>query len=161
LSLGLVAVATLVVSALERGTEIPDASAVYLVAVVIVGSVAGTMAALGTAVVAFVTYDLLFTEPRFSLVVSDSSELLNLVVVLIVALAVGRLAALGRERASEADRRQVSGVHEAVDGHVRDTHHLGHLGDREKVHVRQFVRHSCPCSCGHVVSDPVCWLSAV
>jgi two-component system sensor histidine kinase KdpD len=105
LSLALVAIATVIVTALERGTAIPDASAVYLVAVVIVGSVAGTTAALGTAVVAFVTYDLLFTDPQFSLVVSDTSELLNLVVVLIVALAVGRLAALGRERASEADRR--------------------------------------------------------
>jgi two-component system sensor histidine kinase KdpD len=105
LSLALVAAGTVVVTALERGTEIPDASAVYLIAVVIVGSVAGTTAALGTAVLAFVTYDLLFTEPQFSLVVSDTSELLNLVVVLVVALAVGRLAALGRERASEADRR--------------------------------------------------------
>ena len=37
---------------------------------------------------------------------------------------------------------QVSRVHEAVDGHVRDAHHLGHLGDREEAHVRQFVRHS-------------------
>ena len=105
LALALVAVATLVVAALERGTAIPDASAVYLIVVVIVGSVAGTTAALGTAVLAFMTYDLLFTEPQFSLVVSDTSELLNLVVVLVVALAVGRLAALGRERASEADRR--------------------------------------------------------
>jgi two-component system sensor histidine kinase KdpD len=105
LAVALVAGATLVVTALERGTEIPDASAVYLIAVVVVGSVAGTTAALATALLAFVTYDLLFTEPQFSLVVSDTSELLNLVVVLVVALAVGRLAALGRERASEADRR--------------------------------------------------------
>ena len=95
------------IAILEQGTGIPDASAVYLVAVVVVGSVAGTTAALGTAVVAFLVYDILFTEPRLSLVVADPSELLNLILVLIVALAVGRLAALGRERAAEADRRAV------------------------------------------------------
>ena len=41
-------------------------------------------------------------SPRFSLVVSDPNELLNLVLVLFVALVVGRLAALGRERADRS-----------------------------------------------------------
>ena len=78
---------------------------VYLVAVVIVGWLGGTWPALATAIGSFVVYDILFTDPRFSLVVADPVELLNLVLVLIVALAVGRLAALGRQRATEADRR--------------------------------------------------------
>jgi two-component system sensor histidine kinase KdpD len=102
-----IAAATVVVAVLEQAAQIPDASAVYLVAVVIVGSVGGTGAALGTAIASFLVYDLLFTEPRLSLAISDTSELLNLVLVLIVALAVGRLAALGRERAGEAERRAV------------------------------------------------------
>lgn len=34
--------------------------------------VGGTRAALGRAVAAFLVYDLLFTEPRFSLVVADT-----------------------------------------------------------------------------------------
>lgn len=102
-----IAVGTVVIAILEQWTDIPDASAVYLVAVVIVGSVAGTAAALGTAIIAFLVYDILFTEPRLSLVVADQSELLNLILVLIVAIAIGRLAALGRERAAEADRRAV------------------------------------------------------
>ena len=55
----------------------------------------------------FLVYDILFTEPRLSLIVADPIELLNLILVLIVALAVGRLAALGRERAAEADRRAI------------------------------------------------------
>jgi two-component system sensor histidine kinase KdpD len=105
LSVAAIAVGTLAIGLLEQAADIPDASAVYLVAVVIVGSVAGTAAAVGTAIAAFIVYDLLFTAPRFSLAVSDTSELLNLVLVLIVALAVGRLAALGRQRAGDADRR--------------------------------------------------------
>ena len=103
LAVGSVAVGTIVIAILEQWTGIPDASAVYLVVVVIVGSVAGTTAALGTAVVAFLVYDILFTEPRLSLVVADPIELLNLVLVLIVALAVGRLAALG----ASAPRRPI------------------------------------------------------
>jgi two-component system sensor histidine kinase KdpD len=102
-----IAAATVVVAVLEQTAQIPDASAVYLVAVVIVGTVGGTGPALGTAVASFLVYDLLFTEPRLSLAISDTSELLNLVLVLIVALAVGRLAALGRERAGEAERRAI------------------------------------------------------
>ncbi|HEX6867494.1 MAG TPA: DUF4118 domain-containing protein, partial [Candidatus Limnocylindrales bacterium] len=100
-----VLVATLVIALVEQVTAIPDASAVYLVAVVAVAMVGGTAPAIATALVAFVVYDLLFTEPRLSLAVSDPAELLNLVLVLIVALAVGRLAALGRQQAAEADRR--------------------------------------------------------
>jgi two-component system sensor histidine kinase KdpD len=102
-----IALGTLLIAVLEQATEIPDASAVYLVAVVVVGSIGGTAPAVITAVASFLVYDLLFTEPRFSLAVTDTSELLNLVLVLIVALAVGRLAALGRERAAEADRRAI------------------------------------------------------
>ena len=106
-AVAMIALGTLIIAVLEQVTEIPDASAVYLVAVVVVGSLGGTVPAVVTAVASFLVYDLLFTEPRFSLTVADSSELLNLVLVLIVALAVGRLAALGRERAAEADRRAI------------------------------------------------------
>src|SRR6478672_6076376 len=102
-----IALGTLIIAVLEQAAEIPDASAVYLVAVVVVGSLGGTVPAVITAVASFLVYDLLFTEPRFSLAVTDTSELLNLILVLIVAIAVGRLAALGRERAAEADRRAI------------------------------------------------------
>ena len=105
LAVASVLVATLVIALVEQVTAIADASAVYLVAVVVVAMVGGTAPAIATAFVAFIIYDLLFTEPRLSLAISDPAELLNLVLVLIVALAVGRLAGLGRQRAAEADRR--------------------------------------------------------
>ena len=96
-----IVVATLVIAALENWTAIPDASAVYLVAVVIAGSIGGTWPALATAIGSFVVYDILFTEPRFSLVVADPVELLNLVLVLIVALADR---AVGGTRTGTGDR---------------------------------------------------------
>ncbi|MFL5672399.1 MAG: DUF4118 domain-containing protein [Chloroflexota bacterium] len=105
LAVASVVVATVVIAVVEQVTAIPDASAVYLVAIVAVAIVGGTLPAVATALVAFLVYDVLFTEPRLSLAISDPAELLNLVLVLIVALAVGRLAGLGRQRAAEAERR--------------------------------------------------------
>ena len=64
--------ATGVVSLLQSPSiGVRDASSVYLVVVVLVGAAAGTGAALWTAVMAFVAYDFLFTEPRYSLAVAD------------------------------------------------------------------------------------------
>ena len=64
--------ATIVVATLE-GPQIAigDASPVYLIAVLLVGSFLGTWPGLVTAVASFLVYDALFTEPRLSLVVTD------------------------------------------------------------------------------------------
>ncbi|MBI3748653.1 MAG: PAS domain-containing sensor histidine kinase, partial [Chloroflexi bacterium] len=79
LALGSIVVATLLVAALESGTPVPDASAVYLVAVAVVGSVGGTWPAAATAVASFLAYDVLFLEPRFSLLIVEPTDWLNLV----------------------------------------------------------------------------------
>ena len=82
-----------------------DASPVYFVAIALVGSLLGTWPAVASALAAFLVYDALFTEPRFTLVVENAVEWLDLVVFLVVAVIVGRLSALGTERATEATRR--------------------------------------------------------
>jgi two-component system sensor histidine kinase KdpD len=84
---------------------IRDASPVYLAIVVIVGAVVGTAAAIGTGIGAFLVFDFLFTEPRYSFAVHDPQEWLDLVLFLVVAVVVGRLAAAGTERGREATRR--------------------------------------------------------
>ncbi len=100
------AAATGVVAALESSSlGLTDASPVYFAAIVLVGSILGPWPAIATSVGAFVTYDVLFTEPRLTLVVEDSREWLDLVLFLILAIVVGRLSALGAERAAEASRR--------------------------------------------------------
>jgi two-component system sensor histidine kinase KdpD len=50
-------------------------------------------------------YDYLFTTPRFTLQVTDPAEWLSLLLFLLVAVVIGRLAALLLERAEVADRR--------------------------------------------------------
>ena len=107
---GLVTIVALAVGALAiailEGPPIGllDASPVFLVAVVAVGARYGTLPALITGIGAFLVYDLLFTDPRLTLAVSDSREWLDLVLLLVVAVAVGQLASLGTSRADEASR---------------------------------------------------------
>ena len=98
-------ITTVAVAALESALGIDDASPVYLVAVVAVGAIAGTFPAVVTAVAAFLVYDLLFTQPRFSLVVADPREWLDLVLFLFVALVIGRLVSIQHARADEAAER--------------------------------------------------------
>lgn len=102
---GTLGLATAVVALLEGTLGVADASPVYLVPVVVAGVRHGLWPALATALIAFLVYDFLFTEPRLTLIVADPREWLDLVVVLFVAIVVGRLAALGREHAAEAARR--------------------------------------------------------
>ena len=84
---------------------IDDASPVYLVAVVAAGALGGTIPAVLTAIAAFLAYDFLFTEPRFTLAVADPREWLDLVLFLFVGLVVGRLVAIQHARAEEAAER--------------------------------------------------------
>ena len=100
------ALSTAAVALLESpAIGLTDASPVYFVAVVIAGSLIGTWPAIATAIGSFLIYDLLFTQPTFTVFVSNPQEWLDLVLFLVLAVIVGRLSALGRNRAEEASRR--------------------------------------------------------
>ena len=105
LIIGLAAVgATLAIAFAEDRLGVADASAVYLVAVVAAATF-GTRVAVGAAIGSFVLYDLLFVEPRFTLSVEDPREWLDLVLLLLVGVVVGRLAGQHADRATESQRR--------------------------------------------------------
>jgi two-component system, OmpR family, sensor histidine kinase KdpD len=86
---------------------------VYLLAVLAVGTRYGTLPAMVTSVAAFLLYDYLFVEPLYTLTISSPDEWLNLLLLLAVAVVIGRLAALQAERAKEAaDRaREAEALH--------------------------------------------------
>ncbi len=105
-SLAALGLVTLAVAALESQIAVPDASSMYLLAVVGIGIAFGTTPAILTAVGAFVVYDFLFTEPRFSLTVHDPGEWLNLLLLLVVGAVVGQLAGRQRDRAEQALARE-------------------------------------------------------
>jgi two-component system sensor histidine kinase KdpD len=98
-------VGTLVVALLEQG-GVADASTAYLLVVVLVAALAGTWPAIATAVGAFLVYDVLFIEPRFMVTVADPKEWLNLLLLLVVGVVVGRLAGQERARAETALARE-------------------------------------------------------
>jgi two-component system, OmpR family, sensor histidine kinase KdpD len=102
---GLLAIGTVAVAVLEGIVGVADASPVYLVAVVAIGILFGTTPAIATSLASVLLYDFLFTEPRYTLTVAQPRDWLDLLLFLFVAVTVGRLAALQRERADEADRR--------------------------------------------------------
>ncbi len=83
---------------------IADASPLYLIAVAAAAAL-GQRAGLAAAVAAFALYDLLFVDPRFTLTVDDPREWLDLLLFLIVAVVIGRLTGLQRDRAVEAQAR--------------------------------------------------------
>ena len=104
--LGALASATALVAALELALGLDNASSVYLLAVVAVAIRLGTIPAIGTAVGAFLAYNLLFVEPRLTLRVTSAEEILTLVLLLFVGIVIGRLAGLQRDRERAARRRE-------------------------------------------------------
>src|SRR3954449_806879 len=101
-----VAVATIVVGLLQDVLGVPNPSAVYLVAVVATAIVSGTAGGIATAVASFVLYNFLFTEPRYTLSMHEPGVWLSVVLLLFVGIVVGQLAALQRDRAELASRRE-------------------------------------------------------
>ena len=102
-ALGLV---TGLVAVLQGDLKIANPSAAYLLAVVALAVVFGTRAAIGGSVAAFLLYDFLFVDPRFTLTVSTVEEWFNLILLLVVGIVCGRLAGAQRDRAREAETRE-------------------------------------------------------
>jgi two-component system, OmpR family, sensor histidine kinase KdpD len=98
--------ATGLVWLLETRFDVPNASPVYLLAVVVTALVSGTVGALIAAVSGILIYDYLFTHPFATFAISDPAEWLNLILLLFVGLVVGQLTALERARAVTAEARE-------------------------------------------------------
>jgi len=100
------AVATLAVFLLETYAGVPNASAAYLVAVVLTAVVAGTPGAVVASLASFLLYDFFFTIPLYTFTIRDPAEWLSLVLLLFVGIVVGQLTALQRSRTEEARARE-------------------------------------------------------
>ena len=99
-------VASAVTGVLEDVVGVPNASMGYLVAVVAAGYLTGTTGAIATALGAFLLYNFLFTDPRYTFVVADAGALLNVLLLLFVGIVVGQLASMQRLRAELAGTRE-------------------------------------------------------
>lgn len=98
-------VATLAVAALKSVAPVTGLGVIYLLAVLAVAIRWGDVAALVTAVLAVALLNFFFLPPVHRLTIADSENVVSLVVFLVTAVVVGRLAAMARERTREADAR--------------------------------------------------------
>src|SRR5437763_11424538 len=117
-----VAIATAVIAALQSTAPPAGLGIVYLLAVLAVAIRRGQWAALVAAVVSVLTLNYLFITPRHRLTISHSQDVVELGVLLIAAVVVGRLAAVARHRTVEAeDRARVAAAHEREAQVLADT----------------------------------------
>lgn len=100
-----VGVATGLALLLDQSFERVDLGVVYLSAVLAAGVLYGLRPALAAATAAFLTYNFLFLEPRYSFSIGSPTDLLTLVVFWAVALVTGYLAGRVKEQAQRAQRR--------------------------------------------------------
>jgi two-component system sensor histidine kinase KdpD len=100
-----VAVATGGVAALQSSTPVEGLAILYLLAVLAMAVRHGQLPALITAMLSVLTFNYLYLPPRHELAIAHSQDVVELIVLLIAAVVVGRLAAVARERAGEAEAR--------------------------------------------------------
>ncbi|MBA2634908.1 MAG: DUF4118 domain-containing protein [Chloroflexi bacterium] len=98
--------ATVLAAALEAALRLDNASSVYLLGVVAIAIRLGTAPAVATAIGAFLVYNFLFVDPRFTLGVARAEEVLTLLLLLFVGVVSGRLAGLQRDRERDAEQRE-------------------------------------------------------
>ena len=102
---GVIAVITGLIAALQHLAPPTGLGVLYLLAVLLVAIRRGEIEALVTALLSMLVLNYVFITPRHRLAIAHGPDVVELVVLLITAAVVGRLAALGREQAAEAQRR--------------------------------------------------------
>lgn len=100
-----VAVATGLALLLDQSFERVDLGVVYLSAVLAAGVLYGLRPALAAATAAFLIYNFLFLQPRYSFAIGSPTDILTLLVFWAVALVTGYLAGRVKEQARRAQRR--------------------------------------------------------
>jgi len=91
--------------ALLASLGVTHAAPVYLLAVVAIGMRWGTLPAVATSVAAFLAYDFLFVQPLYTFTINSPEEWLNLLLLLAVAVAIGRLVAIQADHAEQVAQR--------------------------------------------------------
>jgi two-component system, OmpR family, sensor histidine kinase KdpD len=100
-----VAIVTGLVALLDEVAPVTGLGVLYLLAVLVIAIRRGQVAAIATAVMSVTALNFFFIDPRYRLTIADDRNVVALLVFLVVALVVSRLAATARAQTSEAERR--------------------------------------------------------
>jgi len=98
------ALVTVLLTSLRGTIDLPGVLLVYMLVVVVVAVVGGTLPAVGAAVVAFLLANFYFTPPIHTWTISEAENLLALVVFLIVGAIVSTVVATAARRSADATR---------------------------------------------------------
>ena len=100
-----IAVTSVVIGLIDSWIDVPNLSILYLLVVLFCAVTWGWWNALGAAVLAFLSYDFFFVEPRLTFTIRDPEEWLALLIFLVVAAVTSHLAARERARREQASRQ--------------------------------------------------------
>ena len=127
-AVGSVGAATAISMALQNVLPLGNLSLVFLTSVLWVAARTGIRPALVTAVLSFLTYNFFFTEPRLTLHMADTDELLTVVFFLIIAVTGGNLAGRLRDQV-----QMLRASNDLTDAHLQFTRRLAAAPDIETV----------------------------
>jgi two-component system, OmpR family, sensor histidine kinase KdpD len=106
-AIGVVTVVSLVIGGVVTITPVSNVSDLYIIGTALLAARRGIVAALVASGLAFLVYDWFFIPPVHTFTVSDPSEYLALVTLLVTSAVIGQLLARVQQRATEAQRRQI------------------------------------------------------
>ncbi len=110
LAIALVGLMTGVVALFRVTADVENVSMLYLLAVIASAVAFGRGPAIAAAIGSFLAFNFFFVEPRYTFTVAQDEELVALALLLITGIITGQLAALLRERARDAERREREAV---------------------------------------------------
>jgi two-component system sensor histidine kinase KdpD len=117
-----VGLATGVIAALQSTAPAAGLGIIYLLAVLTLAIRRGEIPALVASVLSVLTLNYFFIVPRHRFAIAHSQDVVELAVLLIAAVVVGRLAGVARQRAAEAEERaRVATAHEREAALLADT----------------------------------------
>jgi len=126
-----VGAATAIAMGLQNVLPLGNLSLIFLTSVLWVAARTGIRPALFTAALSFLTYNFFFTEPRLTLHMADTDELLTVVFFLIIALTGGNLAGRLRDQV-----QMLRASNDLTDAHLQFTRRLASAPDITSVQVQ-------------------------
>ena len=103
-SVAMTAIATVVAIGVDSHVNIPNLSLVFVIPVIVAGLGLGLGPALCAAVLGALAFNFFLTDPRYSLVIDDVSNIWAMALLFVVGLIVSGVAFTSHRRASEASR---------------------------------------------------------
>src|SRR5262245_8699877 len=124
-SAAMTAIATVVAVGVDSKVNIPNLSLVFVIPVVVAGVSLGLGPSLCAAILGALAFNFFLTEPRYSLVIDDPSNIWAMALLFVVGLIVSGVAFTSHRRATEASllRRQAA----VLQGYSRDVVAAGNV----------------------------------